>query len=104
MDWRITIIKADNGYILEAPRADSADENGNDIIVIDREVIEDTYETGEADRYETDDTGKIALARMLEKIAEHFGHYYEKYNKHNLNIKFNLRGSKVEDYEEKDAN
>lgn len=98
MEWRLNIIKADNGFILEAPRDESTDEVER--IEIDRQVIEETYETGEADRYETDDTEKIAMARMLETVAEHFGMIYQKYDKNNLNIKFNLRGSKV--YEEED--
>lgn len=103
MDWRITIIKADNGYILEAPIAERTDESGNDIVRINREVVEDVYETSEADRYETDDADQIAFARMLEKLAEYFGHHYEKFNKNNLSIKFNLKGHKVYEGEEEGA-
>lgn len=101
MEWRLNIIKADNGFILEAPRDEGTEEVER--IVIDRQVIEETYEAGEADRYETDDSGKIAMARMLEAVAEYFGMIHQKYDKNNLNIKFNLRGSKVYDEEEDKA-
>lgn len=104
MDWRLHIIKADNGYILEAPRVESTDENGNDIVTIDREVIEEDYNTSDSDRYETDDQEKIAMARMLEKIAEYFGMHHDKYAKDNINIKFNYPGSKVYDEGEEEKN
>ncbi len=87
--WKLEIEKVDNGFVLKSPRET---EDGEEI---DTEVVEVTCDTSDADRYETDDEEKITMARLLEKVSEHFGVNHDRFNKQNLNIKFNKLGSKV---------
>lgn len=91
MSWELNIKKVDNGYLLSMPRED---DDGK--IVMNEEVIETMQTNDAADYYETDDEDKITMARLLERVAEHFGFCYQKYEAQNLNIKWNNKGSKID--------
>ena len=74
----LKIIETTNGYILESEYNESETK-----VVKSYDVIEDIN---------NDD--RIDLARLLIKVAEHFGYKYEKYGKENINITFDKPGHK----------
>jgi len=71
--WDCYIIKAENGYVFNI--AQEVDDNT-------AEITSSVYEdTGGA-------TGELeATKAMLYAVAEHFGIYHSKHNKHNLEIR-----------------
>lgn len=77
MDWKITIKKVNNGYIVEGP--------GGDMKEIS--VIEEI----------SDDDEKEACKRLLEFVAEHFGFMHDKFAEDNLRISWDKKGRKIED-------
>ena len=83
-DFKISITKAFNGYILEW------DEETDGSIVREREVIEE-------DDSITGDIEKECISRMLYRVAYYFGDLPDKYAKDNLNIEWNKKGSHHED-------
>ena len=101
--WRIIIDKVENGYILTMPEEQENivpnKENDPTITIVNKqEVIEAIDRPEYVDReYKTNDEEKIAMAKMLESVADYFGTYYEKHNEENLNIDFGKKGSKCEE-------
>jgi len=69
-EWQLTIKKADNGFILE-----SHTEGSDGDLFLNKRVIEE------------DDGELEAMKDLLWAVKEHFGTYWNKHNKKNLNIK-----------------
>lgn len=95
-EWKITIHKVDNGYILEFPNEIIIDDERTEVVT-EKEVVEMSYDHDDANKFMTDDEEKICLGRMLERIADHFGVMYQKFDANNLNISFDKKGHKLDD-------
>jgi len=92
MDWQITIKKVTNGYILSIPEEeDTVSENETVINVKESVIEEDEYKNG---------GNREAMTKVLTEIADYFGFHHEKYNKNNLKISWDEKGSKVYDEDE----
>ncbi len=78
MNWKITIHKVDNGYLISYPTQDS---DGNEQV---RQNVLEIPETPSGD--------KEAMTALLFRIAEHFGFHYQKYGDHNLRIAWDVEG------------
>ena len=83
-DFKISITKAFNGYILEW---DEETDNG---IVHEKEVIED-------DDTIIKDIERESMTRMLYRVAYYFGELGDKYSKKNLNISWDKKGKRCDD-------
>ncbi len=95
MNWEITIKKVDNGYILSVPEQSTEGfKDGKELTVINlrQSVLEDPGEN--------ENTEKETMGRVLGEIADYFGFHYQKYNKNNLKISWDEKGSKVYDDED----
>ena len=105
MNWEINIKKVTNGYILttseEQQNITPKEEDNPQTIFIERqEVIEETNRSGyEEEEYKTNDNEKIALAKMLETVADYFGENNDRFGNENLNIRFDREGHKYEEKE-----
>lgn len=77
MDWEINIKKVDNGYVV-THKADGEDW-----------TIQRVFEENENE--------KDAMTDLLYYVSEHFGFFHDKYSSKNLNIKWDMEGSKVGD-------
>lgn len=73
--WKLRIEKIENGYILSH----------------DEEVEDNVFETMK-EVIEEEDDEKVAMKRLLEKVAEFFGIQYDKYAEKNLNITWDKKG------------
>jgi hypothetical protein len=74
MDWKIIIVKAENGYICEWEEDSENEENYK---IKRKQVFEESdEENGEL----------ICMKEMLHFVKEHFGIVYSKHSKHNLVI------------------
>jgi len=85
MNWSCNIEKVENGYILKSRGEDS-----------EAEVFEATATDDDYERFKTTDDDKVALGKLLERVAEHFGELYDKWKDDNLEITFSKKGSKVD--------
>lgn len=94
MDWKITISKIENGFLLEIPTEESRDD-GTVNIVVNKRVIELKEEFSSEEFSEE----KEALTRLFNELAEYFGVSHSKYSKTNLIIKWTGQGSKAFDGE-----
>lgn len=89
---KIEIIRANNGYIVK--NMEERDE-GEFIELFN--VFQESAREFDIERYKTDDEEKIALAKLLEWVAEHFGETYQKFDKDNMAITFDRVGHKISD-------
>lgn len=79
MNNELHIKQAKNGYILTVPFLGEGEEDTEEILIEDQ------------------DDEREAMIKMLEEVAEHFGFFYDKWGKENLNISFNKKGYKCDD-------
>ena len=82
-EYKTTIKKVDNGYILETP-TDTDERDGQYT----------SYEVVECNGDE-----KETMTRLLEAVADYFGEGYNKFAKDNLNLTWDKPGHKVDDEE-----
>jgi hypothetical protein len=75
----LKIEKIENGYILSYEEEVEIDK-----FITTKEVIEEG------------DDEKETMARLLHRVAEHFGFYYNKFVNDNLKISWNKKGHKNE--------
>ncbi len=75
----LTIIEADNGYILA-----SEIEMETGIMATEFEVVEEVYDDNKT------------LKKLLMRVAEHMGYQYNKFGSENLEISFTGKGHKVD--------
>lgn len=84
MTYQCKIKKVNNGFIFEPHTYDEI------------EVIEETATQEDRELYKTGDEEKIALGKLLSRVAEYFGVEYDKWTEDNLSITFDRKGSKME--------
>ena len=100
--WEITIKKVSGGFLLTIPEEVEEtilqdDVETTHLVIKDRqEVIEENISfKDDENKYKTKDEEKIAMARLLEKVADYFGINYDRYDKNNLKIEFSQKGHKL---------
>jgi hypothetical protein len=89
MSYEMNIKKIKNGFIVEM----HSDEESLPVI----EVIEEIETASDGELFRTNDEEKMALGKLLIRVAEYFGMQYDKFSNNNLSITFNKKGGKLED-------
>lgn len=88
---QLTITKTTNGYLLRWPEED---EEGRP--TFQEAVIEEQETSAFSENLKTSDPEKVAMGRLLGKVADLLGYTYQKWEEGNLSIKFDLRGHKLD--------
>ncbi len=89
MSYEMNIKKTKNGFIVEMP--------GDEESLPKVEVIEEIGTSSDEEFFRTRDEEKIALGKLLMRVAEYFGMPYDKFSNDNLSITFGKKGHKLED-------
>ncbi|MEK7560727.1 MAG: hypothetical protein AAB539_02105 [Patescibacteria group bacterium] len=88
MTYELTIKKIQNGFILEIPGDDAEEPHV--------EVIEEIAAVPDEELFGTNDETKIAIGKLLARVAEYFGVHYDKFSEDNLKISFDKKGHKMD--------
>lgn len=89
MSYEMNIKKTKNGFIVEM--------QSNEESLPEIEVIEETNSDSDVELFCTEDEEKIAVGKLLMRVAEYFGVSYDKFSDGNLRVTFDKNGHKLEE-------
>lgn len=97
LDFKCEVTKADNGFILSWQEETlEPGETKNSYQVFQEEFIFDDDVNADEDLKGINDEEKVAFAKLVHGLANHFGIEYNKYGEENLRVTFDKKGHKID--------